>query len=80
LAAGTHFAVQQGIMRPNPNYGARPKVILGVIVGYFLGKFSYADACADKFLVQVDTSFPSFLIPLAIHYFVRLLTRILLRL
>ena len=69
LAAGTHFAVQQGIMRPNPNYGARPKVyklndiihgvlkmfqvILGVIVGYFVGKFSYADACADKFLVQV---------------------------
>jgi len=56
LAAGTHFAVQQGIMRPNPNYGARPKVILGVIVGYFLGKFSYADACADKFLVQAPDS------------------------
>jgi len=56
LAAGTHFAVQQGIMRPNPNYGARPKVILGVIVGYFVGKFSYADACADKFLVQAPDS------------------------
>ena len=26
LAAGAHFAVKQGIIRPNPNYGARPKV------------------------------------------------------
>merc|ERR1711874_56290 len=34
----------------------RPKVILGVIVGYFVGKFSYADACADKFLVQAPDS------------------------
>jgi len=56
LAAGAHFACKQGILRPNPNYGARPKVILGVIVGYFVGKFSYADACADKFLVQAPDS------------------------
>ena len=54
LAAGAHLGVQRGLLRPSPSYGARPKVVLGVLVGYFAGKFSYADACADKFLVQVN--------------------------
>ena len=37
-------------------WGNRRKVILGSIIGYFLGKFSYANTCADKFLVEAPNS------------------------
>ena len=56
LAASAHLAVGRGILRPSPTYGARPKVVLGLIVGYFAGKFSYAGACAEKFINQVTSA------------------------
>ena len=28
----------------------------GVVVGYFLGKFTYAETCADKFLTEAPDS------------------------
>lgn len=52
LAATTHVLVTRGILKPNQRYGSAPKVVMGAIFGFFMGKFSYADACADKFLVQ----------------------------
>ncbi|KOB73044.1 OCIA domain containing protein 2, partial [Operophtera brumata] len=48
LTAGA--AVKQGYLKPNSRFGALPKVTLAVIVGYFLGKLSYQQACADKLM------------------------------
>ena len=58
LGAAAHLAVQRGVLRPSPSYGAKPKVVLGIIVGYFAGKFSYATACSEKFLSQVRPAPP----------------------
>ena len=56
LASVVHLGVQRGFIKPSLNYGSRPKVILGGIVGYFLGKASYVNVCADKFLVEAPDS------------------------
>ncbi|XP_013109892.1 OCIA domain-containing protein 1 [Stomoxys calcitrans] len=56
LPLGTTFGVaaflgvKQGMLSPNVRYGAAPKVVVGVIVGYFLGKFSYQQKCAEKIM------------------------------
>lgn len=39
----------------NAKWGAGPKVALGVIFGYFLGKFSYQSQCAEK-IMQLPNS------------------------
>ena len=56
LASFVHLGVQRGFIRPSLNYGSSPKVVLGGIVGYFLGKASYVNVCADKFLVEAPDS------------------------
>jgi len=56
LASAAHFGVLRGYLKPHPSWGARPKVVLGSILGYFLGKFSYVDVCADKFLAEAPDS------------------------
>ena len=56
LAGTAHLAVSKGYLKSHPSWGARPKVILGSIIGYFLGKFSYVDVCADKFLIEAPDS------------------------
>ena len=56
LASLAHLGVQRGFVRPSLNYGSGPKVILGGILGYFLGKASYVNVCADKFLVEAPDS------------------------
>ncbi|XP_047543575.1 OCIA domain-containing protein 1-like [Vanessa atalanta] len=50
------FGVQKGTFKPNPRFGAIPKVTLAVIVGYFLGKLSYQQACAEK-LMAIPNSY-----------------------
>ncbi|CAH2035804.1 unnamed protein product, partial [Iphiclides podalirius] len=50
LGLGTYVAVQQGHLKPNPRFGAFPKITLAVVVGYFLGKLSYQQACAEKLM------------------------------
>ncbi|CAG4984576.1 unnamed protein product [Parnassius apollo] len=47
---GTYLAVQKGHLKPNPRFGAFPKMTLAVVVGYFLGKLSYQQACAEKLM------------------------------
>lgn len=32
-----------------------PKVILGVVIGYFVGKFSYQQKCAEKIMALPDS-------------------------
>lgn len=56
LSSFAHFGVQRGYLKPHPSWGARPKIIVGSIVGYFLGKFSYVDVCAEKFLIEAPDS------------------------
>nr|NP_001299116.1 OCIA domain-containing protein 1 [Papilio xuthus]BAM18551.1 conserved hypothetical protein [Papilio xuthus] len=50
LGLGTYAAVQNGHLRPNPRFGAFPKVTLAVVMGYFIGKLSYQQACAEKLM------------------------------
>nr|XP_014093629.1 OCIA domain-containing protein 1 isoform X2 [Bactrocera oleae]XP_014093630.1 OCIA domain-containing protein 1 isoform X2 [Bactrocera oleae] len=50
LGLGAYLAVKNGYLQPNFKYGAVPKVVVGVIVGYFIGKFSYQQKCAEKLM------------------------------
>ncbi|XP_046977486.1 OCIA domain-containing protein 1 isoform X2 [Vanessa cardui] len=56
FAAITYAGVKNGTFKPNPRFGAIPKVTLAVIVGYFLGKLSYQQACAEK-LMAIPNSY-----------------------
>ena len=49
------FCIIAGRFRANPRFGAIPKVTASVVVGYFLGKFSYQSKCAEK-LMQLPNS------------------------
>lgn len=39
-----------GYLKKNATYGAVPKVVLGVIVGFIAGKISYQTQCEEKIL------------------------------
>jgi len=56
LATTAHILVQQGMLKPSTRYGSRPKAFLGLLLGYFFGKFSYATICEDKFLTDAPDS------------------------
>lgn len=45
-----YFGVKRGFFSPNVRFGAAPKVVVSVIIGYFLGKFSYQQKCAEKIM------------------------------
>ncbi|KAH8401583.1 hypothetical protein KR009_006722 [Drosophila setifemur] len=45
-----YFGVKNGYLQGNGKYGAVPKVVMGVILGYFVGKFSYQQKCAEKIM------------------------------
>ncbi|XP_049885881.1 OCIA domain-containing protein 1-like [Pectinophora gossypiella] len=46
----TYIAIQKGHFKPNPRFGVIPKVTLAVVMGYFIGKLSYQEACAEKLM------------------------------
>uniref|UniRef100_A0A1A9WI91 OCIA domain-containing protein n=1 Tax=Glossina brevipalpis TaxID=37001 RepID=A0A1A9WI91_9MUSC len=50
LGLAAYFAVKQGYLAPSIRYGAAPKVMVGVVLGYFVGKFSYQQKCAEKIM------------------------------
>lgn len=50
FGVGAFMGVKQGLIPPNIKYGAVPKVIVGVVLGYFVGKFSYQQKCAEKIM------------------------------
>ncbi|XP_048004408.1 OCIA domain-containing protein 1 isoform X1 [Leguminivora glycinivorella] len=50
LATATYAAVKYGYLKPNPRFGAIPKISFAVLVGYFVGKLSYQEACAEKLM------------------------------
>ncbi|ALC41399.1 asrij [Drosophila busckii] len=45
-----YFGVKNNYLQGNGKYGAVPKVVMGVILGYFVGKFSYQQKCAEKIM------------------------------
>ncbi|KMY95911.1 OCIA domain-containing protein 1 isoform X2 [Drosophila simulans] len=45
-----YFGVKNGYLQGHVKYGAVPKVVMGVILGYFVGKFSYQQKCAEKIM------------------------------
>ncbi|CAH1154141.1 unnamed protein product [Phaedon cochleariae] len=55
LAASTYYGVQTGFLKGHQRFGATPKVIFAVFIGYFLGKFSYQSKCAER-LMQLPNS------------------------
>ncbi|XP_063372609.1 OCIA domain-containing protein 1 isoform X1 [Cydia amplana] len=50
FATATYAAVKYGYFKPNPRFGAIPKISFAVLVGYFVGKLSYQEACAEKLM------------------------------
>lgn len=50
-----YFATKNGYLRPSLKYGSTPKVVVGVILGYFVGKFSYQSKCARKLMALPDS-------------------------
>lgn len=55
FGVAAYMAVRNGYLKGNTRYGAGPKAAVGVIVGYFLGKFSYQQRCAEK-IMQLPNS------------------------
>lgn len=55
LGIGTYYGVHTGYLKKNPSLGASPKVFVAIVVGYFIGKFSYQNKCAEK-LMQLPNS------------------------
>lgn len=55
LGLAAYYGVKRGFLSPNQRFGAVPKVVVSVIVGYFIGKVSYQRKCAQK-LMQLPNS------------------------
>lgn len=56
LGGAVTYGVRTGKITPSPRFGAFPKTMGGVMVGYFLGKFSYANECKEMVLTRVPDS------------------------
>jgi len=50
FGVGTWAAVQRGFLSGSAKFGAGPKVFAAVTVGYFIGKLSYQQKCAEKIM------------------------------
>lgn len=55
FGVGTYMGVNSGYLKPSPRFGAVPKVIGAVIVGYLMGKISYQGKCAEKLMALPDS-------------------------
>lgn len=51
LGGGMFYGVKTGALKGHPKYGATPKVVVAVVIGYFVGKFSYQGKCAEKLMM-----------------------------
>lgn len=50
-----YFAVKNGYLKGSVRFGPAPKVVVSVILGYFMGKFSYQKKCSEK-IMQLPNS------------------------
>lgn len=44
-----------GYLKPSVKWGPWPKVIVGGIIGYLVGKYSYQTVCAEKLMKIPDS-------------------------
>ncbi|KAF5289660.1 hypothetical protein FQR65_LT11777 [Abscondita terminalis] len=51
LSGGIYYGVKSGFLKGHPKYGAVPKIVAGVVIGYLAGKFSYQRKCAEKLMM-----------------------------
>ncbi|XP_054275597.1 OCIA domain-containing protein 1 [Macrosteles quadrilineatus] len=52
LGGLTYMAVKAGYMRGSVSWGPTPKVIVAVFAGYFAGKISYQQTCAERLMAS----------------------------
>ncbi|XP_046391297.1 OCIA domain-containing protein 1 [Ischnura elegans] len=52
---GAFYGVNAGFLKRSPRWGPTPKVAIGVVIGYFMGKVSYQEKCAEK-IMQLPNS------------------------
>ncbi|KAK7083190.1 Ovarian carcinoma immunoreactive antigen (OCIA) [Halocaridina rubra] len=55
LSAAAFFAMKRGVLKTSERFGYTPKILGASAVGYFLGKFSYQNACAEKLMRLPDS-------------------------
>ncbi|CAH1962009.1 unnamed protein product [Acanthoscelides obtectus] len=55
FATAAYYGCKTGYFRANARYGPAPKVLVGVAIGYFMGKMSYQRKCAER-LMQLPHS------------------------
>nr|XP_018914366.1 PREDICTED: OCIA domain-containing protein 1 isoform X2 [Bemisia tabaci] len=54
-SAGMWYAVNTGLMKGSPRFGAFPNMLIAGFVGYFIGKVSYRQKCIEKFMQIPDS-------------------------
>ncbi|RZF32348.1 hypothetical protein LSTR_LSTR001812 [Laodelphax striatellus] len=50
MGLATYYAIKSGYLKPSVSMGPLPKVAAAVVVGYFLGKVSYQEKCAEMMM------------------------------
>ena len=56
LGAAGGYMVKAGILAPHARFGAGPKAMIGIGLGYFIGKGSYVGTCKDKIVEKIPNS------------------------
>ncbi|XP_050432816.1 OCIA domain-containing protein 1 isoform X2 [Adelges cooleyi] len=55
LGVGSYMAGKAGYFKQSPKWGPWPKAIVGGLLGYVIGKYSYQNKCAEK-LMRIPNS------------------------
>uniref|UniRef100_A0A182MBZ1 OCIA domain-containing protein n=1 Tax=Anopheles culicifacies TaxID=139723 RepID=A0A182MBZ1_9DIPT len=55
MGFGAWYAVHNKFLKPSVRFGPAPKILVGVTLGYFIGKISYQSKCAEK-IMQLPNS------------------------
>lgn len=55
FSAATFVAMKRGILKVNQRFGYTPKMIGAAFIGYFVGKISYQNICAEKLMQLPDS-------------------------
>lgn len=55
LTTAAYIAMRRGVLKVSERFGYSPKMLGAAFIGYFAGKFSYQNACAEK-LMQLPNS------------------------
>uniref|UniRef100_A0A336MIB8 CSON000263 protein n=1 Tax=Culicoides sonorensis TaxID=179676 RepID=A0A336MIB8_CULSO len=50
LGSLTYYGVKSGYLTGNPKFGAAPKVAVAIAIGYFVGKVSFQNQCAQMIM------------------------------